>query len=171
MIEFQITDLQYIKMMRAIVRRRLLIIAPAIYGALWIVGWILFAIAEGDAWSDIGSFAVLLLVSIPFAALFTSIFLLRATTASAEKKFQTLSKDGRNLNIECQLGDGQLEYRNVSQDNLVLIDLKTVKRVIKFKNFFLLEISKRIGYIISLNTETEILYFKICEQRAALKNS
>lgn len=171
MIEFQLTNSQYVNMMRAIMRRRLLIAVPAVFGLLWIVGWILFAIAEGDAWSALGSFAVLLLVGAPIAALSSSIRMSIFQKRFAKKMFLNMSSDGERLDIQCQLEDGQLKYYNVSRNNLYEIDLKQVKRVNKFKDFFMLEMGKRIGYLIPFNSETESLYNQIREQRSALKNS
>ncbi len=168
MIEFQLTQSQYINMMRTMMRRRLLIAVPAIYGSMWIVGWILFAIAEGDAWSDLGAFAILLLVFVPLVALSMSIRMILVEKKVAIKTFMEMSFDGVYLYIQCQLEEGQLNYYNASRDKLYEIDLKKVKKVSKFKDFFVLELSKRLGYVVPLNSDTENLYNQICEQRSTI---
>lgn len=171
MIEFQLTNFQYIKMMRAVMRRRLFINVPIIYGSLWIVGWILFAISGGDAWSDIGAMGVLLIAILPIAALFWSIWLARYAKRDAEAKFNAIySLDGYYLDVKCKLEDGQVLYHNVSRDKLYTIDLKKVKKIVKFKDFFALELNKNTVFFVPLNTETENLYNDICNQRSALKN-
>lgn len=164
MIEFQLTENEYVNTMRALMRRRLLIATPAIFGSLWIVSWILFAIAEGDAWSGLGTVAILLLVGSPLTALVTSIRMMAIAKSIAKKTFQTMSFDGIYLYIQCQLEDGQLKYYNASRDKMYEIDLKNVKKVSKFKDFFVVELSKSIGYVFPLKLETELLYHRICEQ-------
>ena len=161
------------KMARAIMRRRLFIIVPTIYGVLWIIGWILFAIAEGDVWAETGQFGVLLIAAVPVAALSTSIRMAICAKCNAKKTFKSLSPDGVHFDVQCQLEDGQLNYHNISKNKLYKVDLNTVKKVSKFKDFFVLELKqgKNIGYFIPLNSETENLYEQICAQCSALKNS
>ena len=161
MIEFQITKTQYLNMARAATRRRFLIATATIWGPMWIVAWILFAIAEGDAWSDIGSLGVLLLVGLPLTLLFTWIYMASYSKTFAQKMFQALSSDGDHFDIQCQLEDGQLKYYNITRNKLYEIDLKTVKRIRKYKDFFTVELGKRIGYYIPLNSETENLYHSL----------
>ena len=170
MIEFRLTEPQYIKMVRSVMRGRIFLSALAIYGVAWIVAWILFIVGECDAWSEIGSMGVLLLVAVPVAGLLTSIRFMARATRRARFEFKISSSDGYNLDIRCQLENGIFKYHFVPKDVLVELDLTSKLKVIRFNNFFIVQKNKSTAYYIPLNSETEELYYEICEQRSALQN-
>lgn len=163
MLKFQLQKNQYLKMVRAVIRRRLLVVAPIIYGILWIVGWTLLAIEGMDIYSNVGAFGLLLVVFIPIAALSASLWIVHFTVRSAKGKFTQNSVNG-HWNVQCKLEDGQFMYN-------IHIPIGKIKRIGKYKEFFTVELNKNIDncYIVPLNEETQALYNELCEQWTALR--
>ena len=169
MIEFHLTTSQYVEMTHAITRRRLLVASAIAYGALWVIGWILFAIGGFDAWSDLGAPGLLVILATPVAALTASIRTSIISKRSAPKRFLAISGGARTLDIQCQVDNEKLIYHVVNIDKRSEVDLNAIKKVEEYKGFFFVRQTRKIGYMIPLNSETENMYNQIREIQSARK--
>ena len=168
MVQFQLKRSQYKEMIRAVIRRRLLIWGTILYGTFWLVGLILFAVGNWDVWSELGATGVAIMVLTPLSGLSTVLLLVAQARRKADRDFAHYSWNGADLPIRCQLEDGKLLYHVLTQNIPYTVDLRTVK-VVKYNNFFTLEIGRKSTYPIPFNSETKSLYQEICEQVRALK--
>ena len=169
MVRFQLKRSQYKQMVTTVMRRCLLIWGGILYGALWLVGLILFGVGNWDAWTDAGAIGVFIMVCAPFAGLLTALILMGQARRKADRDFGHYSWNEVDLSVECQLQDGKVSYHILTQNIPYTVDLRSVSRIGKYKNFFTLEIARKSTYPIPFNSETESLYHEICEQFRALK--